>query len=124
MNPQTIQHIHALSAALRGLAQCFDDLTLSQVEPREGVDIRSSDRQQPAQKEMWRSQPQRSRSREADDENSPSCPDCGAPMRKRTSSRGPFWGCSRYPQCKATYDARTWNKMQQRRESLDAGRDD
>ncbi len=30
----------------------------------------------------------------------PPCPECGADMRKRTSKRGPFWGCSAYPQCK------------------------
>jgi len=34
--------------------------------------------------------------------NAPSCPECGAQMRKRTSSRGQFWGCSNYPQCKGT----------------------
>ncbi len=28
------------------------------------------------------------------------CPDCGASMRRRASSRGPFWGCSAYPQCR------------------------
>ncbi len=30
----------------------------------------------------------------------PVCPDCGAPMRKRSSARGPFWGCGNYPKCK------------------------
>ncbi len=30
----------------------------------------------------------------------PDCPDCGTPMRKRSSARGHFWGCSNYPQCK------------------------
>ncbi|OPZ27822.1 MAG: DNA topoisomerase I [Lentisphaerae bacterium ADurb.BinA184] len=30
----------------------------------------------------------------------PLCPECGAAMRKRTSKRGPFWGCGAYPQCK------------------------
>lgn len=34
------------------------------------------------------------------DPDAPSCPECGEAMRKRTSSRGPFWGCSAYPQCK------------------------
>ena len=34
--------------------------------------------------------------------NAPDCPECGAPMQNRTSSRGPFWGCSAYPQCKGT----------------------
>jgi len=37
-------------------------------------------------------------------ENAPACPDCGAPMRKRTAKSGkhpgqPFWGCSKYPAC-------------------------
>jgi four helix bundle suffix protein len=31
---------------------------------------------------------------------SPDCPLCGKPMRRRTSARGPFWGCSAYPDCK------------------------
>lgn len=37
------------------------------------------------------------------------CPKCGSPMRLRTPRRGPnagkqFWGCSRYPVCKATVE--------------------
>ena len=37
----------------------------------------------------------------------PTCPDCGKPMRQRTAKTGthagqPFWGCSGYPDCKAT----------------------
>ena len=37
-------------------------------------------------------------------EGSPQCPECGAPMRKRTAKSGknqgkPFWGCSGYPKC-------------------------
>ncbi len=32
----------------------------------------------------------------------PNCPICGAPMRKRASAKGPFWGCGGYPQCKGT----------------------
>ncbi|MGX9364623.1 topoisomerase DNA-binding C4 zinc finger domain-containing protein [Desulfoplanes sp. PS50] len=27
---------------------------------------------------------------------------CGKPMRPRTSARGPFWGCSAYPDCKGS----------------------
>ncbi|HMO52640.1 MAG TPA: four helix bundle suffix domain-containing protein [Kiritimatiellia bacterium] len=34
------------------------------------------------------------------DPESPACPDCGGPMRQRSSTRGPFWGCARYPECK------------------------
>ncbi len=30
------------------------------------------------------------------------CPDCGQPMRRRKGKNGWFWGCSAYPQCKAT----------------------
>lgn len=34
--------------------------------------------------------------------NSPNCPSCGGPMRKRNSTRGAFWGCGAYPDCKGT----------------------
>jgi hypothetical protein len=30
------------------------------------------------------------------------CPQCGAPMVQRTSARGPFLGCSRFPECRGT----------------------
>lgn len=30
------------------------------------------------------------------------CPACHAPLMQRSSARGPFWGCSRYPDCTAT----------------------
>jgi four helix bundle suffix protein len=38
---------------------------------------------------------------------SPSCPECGKPMRRRTARRGPnagsdFWGCSGFPDCRGT----------------------
>ncbi|MBP0714232.1 DNA topoisomerase III [Burkholderia sola] len=32
----------------------------------------------------------------------PSCPQCGAPTRQRSGKSGPFWSCSRYPDCKGT----------------------
>ena len=32
------------------------------------------------------------------------CPLCKKPMRVRTGSRGPFYGCSGYPACRHTYD--------------------
>jgi len=32
----------------------------------------------------------------------PACPQCGAPTRQRTDKSGPFWSCSRYPDCKGT----------------------
>ncbi len=31
----------------------------------------------------------------------PKCPKCGSEMRERTSSRGRFWGCTKYPNCKS-----------------------
>lgn len=30
------------------------------------------------------------------------CPVCGAPLRRRKGSKGLFWGCSGYPECKTT----------------------
>jgi DNA topoisomerase I len=30
------------------------------------------------------------------------CPQCNAPMVKRQSKHGAFWGCTRYPNCKGT----------------------
>ncbi|MHA7212243.1 DNA topoisomerase III [Burkholderia pseudomallei] len=38
---------------------------------------------------------------------SPPCPLCGATMRQRTSQRGPFWSCTRYPDCKGTLPVET-----------------
>ncbi|MCL1909760.1 MAG: four helix bundle suffix domain-containing protein [Kiritimatiellaeota bacterium] len=38
----------------------------------------------------------------AEKEDAPVCPACGKPMRKRKSSRGEFWGCTGYPECKGT----------------------
>ncbi len=35
-------------------------------------------------------------------EESPKCPQCGKPMRRRRSAKGEFWGCSAYPECKGT----------------------
>ncbi|EPA7683041.1 DNA topoisomerase III [Pseudomonas aeruginosa] len=32
----------------------------------------------------------------------PACPQCGAPTRQRTGKSGPFWSCSRYPDCNGT----------------------
>lgn len=36
----------------------------------------------------------------------PSCPSCGAKMAARESKRGTFWGCIRYPKCRATLPMR------------------
>ena len=45
--------------------------------------------------------------RELQDEGSPTCPECGKAMKKRTAHNGknkgkPFWGCSGYPDCHGT----------------------
>ncbi|MDV2646462.1 DNA topoisomerase III [Pseudomonas aeruginosa] len=32
----------------------------------------------------------------------PGCPLCGAPTHQRSGKSGPFWSCSRYPDCKGT----------------------
>ena len=40
--------------------------------------------------------------REKDRPPTPECPQCGKPMRGRTSAKGDFWGCSSYPECKGT----------------------
>lgn len=37
----------------------------------------------------------------------PACPQCGAPTRQRTGKSGPFWSCSRYPDCKDTLPVET-----------------
>ncbi len=42
-------------------------------------------------------------------ENAPSCPQCGKPMRRRRLARGDFWGCSGYPECKATREGEVPN---------------
>lgn len=36
------------------------------------------------------------------DEKAPDCPQCGKPMRRRTSVKGDFWGCAAFPDCKGT----------------------
>jgi len=45
--------------------------------------------------------------RSAPEDSTPGCPICGKAMVLRTARKGasagqPFWGCSRYPQCKGT----------------------
>ena len=33
------------------------------------------------------------------------CADCGAPMQLRSSRYGPFYGCTRFPECDGTHGA-------------------
>ncbi|MBM4310121.1 MAG: four helix bundle protein [Deltaproteobacteria bacterium] len=40
--------------------------------------------------------------RERNKEPSPECPQCGQSMRKRTSAKGDFWGCTGFPECRGT----------------------
>ncbi len=42
----------------------------------------------------------REQSREKGREPSPACPQCKKPMRRRTSAKEEFWGCSAFPDCK------------------------
>ena len=47
------------------------------------------------------------RDKQRQESNTPLCTECGKPMCKRTARSGsnagnPFWGCSGYPDCKAT----------------------
>jgi len=112
MNAATTQKMHNLSAALRALAEAFDSLTND--EPA---------RDTPAQRSNGNGH------REA-----PTCPECQAPMKARTSARGPFWGCSNYPHCTAVrkigaenltrnHHGGSWRQAN-RSAQIDAGRDD
>lgn len=38
-------------------------------------------------------------------EDTPVCPLCNATMKKRNGKNGPFWSCSRYPECKGVHNA-------------------
>jgi restriction system protein len=40
--------------------------------------------------------------RNSDASPGPECPKCGKEMRERTSSKGKFWGCGAFPECKGT----------------------
>ena len=42
------------------------------------------------------------KSRSRSTASTPSCPKCGATMRRRSGRYGRFWGCSRYPSCRGT----------------------
>ncbi|MGB3288558.1 MAG: DNA topoisomerase III [Burkholderiaceae bacterium] len=39
----------------------------------------------------------------------PACPQCGSATRQRTGKNGPFWSCSRYPECQGTLPAEPAN---------------
>jgi DNA topoisomerase-1 len=56
----------------------------------------------PGAKKPRRAGPKKAASQAAAPEPDVVCPKCGAPMVRRTGRRGPFLGCSRYPQCKGT----------------------
>lgn len=34
--------------------------------------------------------------------SAPTCPTCSSPMKQRAGSRGAFWGCVKYPECRGT----------------------
>ncbi len=39
----------------------------------------------------------------------PACPQCSSATRQRTGKNGPFWSCSRYPECKGTLPVESAN---------------
>ncbi len=59
---------------------------------------------------------------EAAVEDAPSCPQCNKPMRLRRSAKGPFWGCSGYPDCKATREYDGAGQKDARAPTPDVGR--
>ena len=113
MNASTTQKMQNLSQALRALAEAFDALTeTSEAKPSA---------EQP-------------RSNGNGHRAVPTCPECQAPMKARTSARGPFWGCSNYPHCTAVrkigaenmtrnHHGESWRQAN-RSAQIEAGRDD
>ncbi len=102
MKSATTQKMQDLSRALRALAEAFDAFTTD--EPAAAQPTRSNGNGQG---------------------KAPLCPECNAPMKSRTSARGPFWGCSNYPHCRAIrkIGGEDW-RSQNRRAAIEAGRDD
>jgi ssDNA-binding Zn-finger/Zn-ribbon topoisomerase 1 len=99
MNASTTQKMQNLSAALRALAEAFDSFT--------------------------NDEPEQSAQRSNGHRKAPLCPECNAPMKSRTSARGPFWGCSNYPHCQAIrkIGGQDW-RSQNRSAQIESGRDD
>ncbi|HFH4701297.1 TPA: DNA topoisomerase III [Pseudomonas aeruginosa] len=52
----------------------------------------------------------------------PACPQCGAPTRQRTGKSGPFWSCSRYPDCKGTLSVESGTPKRGASRSRSSGR--
>lgn len=58
----------------------------------------------------------------AEQENGPSCPECGRPMIRRLARKGQnkgrqFWGCTGYPECKGVRDISGNDSAKKSRES-------
>lgn len=47
----------------------------------------------------------------------PPCPLCGSPMRKRTGKNGAFWSCSKYPDCKGIQSIGSQSKKRRKAQS-------
>ena len=62
-----------------------------------GVPAMNADHYKPAMSSDLPNRPPAGR-----EQNTPACPQCGRSMIRRQSARGLFFGCSGYPQCKAT----------------------
>ncbi|MCC5099308.1 MULTISPECIES: DNA topoisomerase III [Xanthomonas] len=54
----------------------------------------------------------------------PVCPQCGAPTRQRSGKSGPFWSCSRYPDCKGTLPVESGTSKRVASRSRRGGRKD
>ncbi|MCD5975105.1 DNA topoisomerase III [Pseudomonas quasicaspiana] len=54
----------------------------------------------------------------------PACPQCGAPTRQRSGKSGPFWSCSRYPDCKGTLPVKSGTSKRVASRSRRGGRKD
>ncbi|KAB0530712.1 DNA topoisomerase III [Xanthomonas citri pv. glycines] len=54
----------------------------------------------------------------------PACPQCGAPTRQRSGKSGPFWSCSRYPDCKGTLPVESGTSKRVASRSRRGGRKD
>ncbi|KHL52824.1 DNA topoisomerase III [Xanthomonas euvesicatoria] len=54
----------------------------------------------------------------------PACPQCGAPTHQRSGKSGPFWSCSRYPDCKGTLPVESGTSKRVASRSRRGGRKD
>lgn len=83
----TYMRRYALSAALGLVTEDDTDGEMGQHTPK-------PQKAQPAAAAAPQEAPQTATS------GAPSCPECNSPMKERNGPRGPFYGCTRYPDCR------------------------